>query len=244
MNAGRPGLRTVELVAAPSKRWRRGRLVGAIAASGAAHLLILLAFLSVSWRAPPPPVPQAIPIDLAAWPKAPAAAETAPSQPSSRATAPPTAVRPAAAPAAAAPLAAAELLATAAPGVSEGELAGARTAGAGGAGRPCDMVRRLQDDLQQDPLVRQAVGGFSGKAVLVWNGDWVWLPGEEGKGLPAVRQAIMWEIAFAPAPCRADPVRGLVVLQLTASDGAAARIALGASRWRWSDLLTPHPDAQ
>lgn len=136
------------------------------------------------------------------------------------------------------------------PSLSAAEVAGARTAGSGGgdgggsgAGDGgCDMVRRIEGALRKDPEVRaaaagahRAVGG-GGRAVVVWNGDWVLSPGQSGKGLAGVRQAIALEVAFAPEACRAEPMRGLVVLAL-AEGAEAPRLALGAGQWRWTDLL-------
>ncbi len=73
-------------------------------------------------------------------------------------------------------------------------------------------------------------------AIRVWNGDWVTHPGQEGKGLASVREAIMWEVAFAPEACRQQRVRGLIVVSL--DDGPASpRVVVGAGDWRWSDLL-------
>jgi hypothetical protein len=46
----------------------------------------------------------------------------------------------------------------------------------------------------------------------------------------------MWEIAFAPPACRAERMRGLVLISLTSSQGLP-RLAVGAGDWRWSDLL-------
>lgn len=143
------------------------------------------------------------------------------------------------------------------PGLSDAQLAGAITVGngmgvaagpgAGGGGEgngaaPCDMVRRLQDALGRDPDIRAAViretalAGPGARGVHVWNGDWVQSPSQEGKGLAGVRQAIALEIAFAPAACRAQSMRGLVVLSI--GDGPRpARLALGGGAWRWTDLL-------
>jgi hypothetical protein len=121
-----------------------------------------------------------------------------------------------------------------------GSGAGSGGAGAGGGGGPCDMAARIQSALRRDPLVRAAVLGAAGKATLVWNGDWVRSTGEDGKGLAIIREAILWEVGFAPAACRAQAVRGLVVLSLAGSAGPT-RLALGEGSWRWSDLLTPHP---
>ena len=125
------------------------------------------------------------------------------------------------------------------PALGEGDLAGAEVAGeraSGGGG--CGMAERLQAALRSDPLAREAVAGLGGQRLLVWDGDWTWVTGAEGKGLPAVRQALMWEVADAPAACRGEAVRGLVVLSVPASAGPV-RLALGAPSWRWSDLLIP-----
>lgn len=121
--------------------------------------------------------------------------------------------------------------------LEESELGGALTAGAGPSGRGCDMVRALQNALRKDRLVQAAVAeAHKGKAMLVWNGDWVKSRGQEGKGLAAVRQAITWEIAFSPEACRTEPVRGLVLISLNDGPGAA-RLALGGGQWRWSDMV-------
>jgi hypothetical protein len=120
--------------------------------------------------------------------------------------------------------------------LSEAQLAGAASAdgGGGGGGGECDMARRVQAALRKDPLVRASVHAASGRAIMVWNGDWVQAGAEDGKGLAAVREAITWEVAFAPLACRRERVRGLVLLSL--NDGSA-RLAVGAGEWRWSDLL-------
>lgn len=120
--------------------------------------------------------------------------------------------------------------------VSAAELAGAASAGGGGGGGPCDMASRVQSALRKDTIVRSAVASLAGKAIRVWNGDWVQSHGEDGKGLAAVREAVMWEIAFAPPACRSEPVRGLVVMSVDSPEGRV-RLALGAGQWRWSDLL-------
>lgn len=137
--------------------------------------------------------------------------------------------------------------------LGESDLAGATVAGAGGgvggsgggpgSGDGCDMVRRLQDALRKDPEVTAAVTlshralGAGGKAILVWNGEWLRSPGQAGKGLAGVRQAIAMEIAFAPEACRGQSMRGLVVIAF--NDRAdAPRLALGARQWRWTELLS------
>jgi hypothetical protein len=114
--------------------------------------------------------------------------------------------------------------------------------GSGASGGSCDMIRRLQDALRADPEVRAAVTRAhsampaAGRAILVWDGDWIQDPGQAGKGLAGVRQAIALEVAFAPRECRTQAMRGLAVIAF-AEGPAAPRLALGEASWRWSDLL-------
>lgn len=137
--------------------------------------------------------------------------------------------------------------------LSDARLAGAATADSGsgdgsregtgpgpgpGGGPGCDMVGRLQAALAADPEVRAAVAEAHradgrGRALLIWDGDWIQTPGQAGKGLAGVRQAIALEVAFAPEACRRQPMRGLVLIRFP--DGP--RVAFGAPRWRWSELL-------
>lgn len=126
---------------------------------------------------------------------------------------------------------------TAGTGVSlgEGELAGAVAADDGPTGGACDMARRVQSALRKDHIVLAAAAASAGQTLLVWNGDWVQGPGEEGKGLAAVREAIMWEVAFAPPECRTQAARGLILMSLSTSRGRL-RLAVGSDNWRWSDL--------
>jgi hypothetical protein len=124
--------------------------------------------------------------------------------------------------------------------VSDAELASAAGAGAGsgsGSGAGCDMAGWLQAKLRADPQVRAALAAaHPARPLRLWNGAWVPHPGQEGAGLARVREAIMWEVAFAPVACRTAPVHGLVVLAL--DDGPAPpRVVLGAAAWRWSDML-------
>jgi hypothetical protein len=122
--------------------------------------------------------------------------------------------------------------------LSDSQLAGAASVGegGGGGGGACDLGRAVQQALRRDPLVHTAVQGANrlGKAVMMWNGDWVRSGGQDGKGLSAVREAIMWEVAFAPEACRNERMRKPVLLSL--ADGNT-RFAIGSADWRWSDLL-------
>jgi len=124
--------------------------------------------------------------------------------------------------------------------LSASQLAGAAAAGeGGGGGGGCDLARAVQQALRRDPQVRSAVeeANRSGKAIMLWNGDWVRSGGQEGKGLSAAREAVMWEVGFAPQACRNQPMHGLVLLSL--ADGGT-RFAIGSGAWRWSDLLGVH----
>jgi len=120
--------------------------------------------------------------------------------------------------------------------MSESQLAGTTSVGEGGGGGGCDLARAVQRALRRDSLVRSAVEGANrlGKAVMMWNGDWVRSGGQDGKGLSAVREAIMWEVAFAPQSCRNERMHKPVLLSL--ADGST-RFAIGSGDWRWSDLL-------
>lgn len=211
---------------------------------------------------PPPPPPEApgdAPADggaaaspTPAEPTPPAPPRPAPPRPAPRAArvvAPPP---PDVSPLAAAVAAPVPVFAT----LSDAQLAGAATAGSGagggqgtgagsgsgpgsgGDGAGCDMIRRLQDALRADPEVRAAVAEAHradgrNRALLVWDGDWVQTPGQAGKGLAGVRQAISLEVAFAPEACRRQPMRGLVLLTFP----GGPRVAFGAGSWRWSEML-------
>lgn len=141
---------------------------------------------------------------------------------------------------------------TAGQGAGQGAGAGAGGGGSGGgsgsgvgggSGQGCDMVKRLQDALRNDARIVAAIGqayrasGASGRAILMWNGDWLRSPGEEGKGLAGVRQAIAVTVGFSSRACKAETVDGYVLLTLSDQPGAP-RVALGGGRWRWSDLLS------
>ncbi len=147
-------------------------------------------------------------------------------------------------------------------GLGEAELGGASVAGTGGgsgsgtgsgsgsgegagSGGPCDMIRRIQDALRADPDISRTAaeahstlgreGSGRRRALLMWNGDWLQSPGQAGKGLAGVRQAIALEIAFSPPACRRQSMRGYALISLGDAPDSA-RIALGAPSWRWSDL--------
>jgi hypothetical protein len=214
-------------------RGRRRLAVGALSAAG--HAAVVAALLTLGAPAPPPALepPQPLPVVLVAprRPPPPEPAKAAPPKPAVRRlpvhrTAPAPAVVPLVVAAGA----------ESAGAVSDAELAGAAAAGAG-PGEGCDMAGRLQAALGRDARIRAAVAqARAGRPVRVWDGAWVRHPGQDGAGLAAVREAIMWEVAFAPEACRRQPVRGLVLLTL--ADGPAPpRVVVGAGDWRWSDLL-------
>ncbi|MDP3855599.1 hypothetical protein [Phenylobacterium sp.] len=237
---------------------RRGPLVAALSVVG--HAVMLIVMFPFQPEPPRARAPEPMPVELVQAPRfeapkpepeppgppTPSPAEAAPA--AAPAPTPPTPVEPRprrtvfrqtpAPPPDVAPMPAGESLAGD-PGaeVSDGQLAGAATAGSGGGGGDCNMPRRLQAALRRDRLVQAAVAeAHRGKALMVWNGNWVRHRGQEGSGLAAVREAMMWEIGFAPEACRTERVRGLVLLSLSDGPGSA-RLVVGSSDWRWSDLL-------
>jgi hypothetical protein len=229
----------------PGDRWLAG--AASLAAHGAFLCLLLLSAKPPASSATAPPVL----VDLVAPPviQNPAPAQTP--TPTPTVSAAPAPANPARRPPAAKPRPAPSPAAARAadydsgahgvqPSLSDAELAGASAAGEGAPGGACDMARHVQNALRKDPMVRSAVAGASanGRALLVWNGDWVQSLGEDGKGLSAVREAIMWDVAFAPAACRAQAVRGLITMNL---GPGSPRLVLGQAEWRWSDLLHASP---
>jgi hypothetical protein len=234
-------------LAGPPGRRRRPLLAWAL--SAAAHLTV---FGAVLWpyAAAPPPQSEPIQVSLVEMPQPeappgppgppgpPAVAEVKPSVPQKP-------VR-SAAPRPAAPAPVPDENSKPAPDtfadvMSETEIAGAASAGeegagGGGGGGGCNTARAVQQALRRDPLVHTAVEDANrlGKAIMLWDGDWVRSGAQDGKGLSAVREAIMWEVAFAPEVCRNQPVHGTVLLSL--ADGRT-RFAIGSGDWRWADLL-------
>lgn len=113
---------------------------------------------------------------------------------------------------------------------------GGRGGGRGPGGR-CDMLGRLQASLRRDRMAQAAMTeAHRGRPILVWDGAWVRHPSQEGAGLASVREAILWEVGFAPEDCRQEQVQGTILISMSDQPGAA-RLVLGAGRWRWSDLL-------
>ena len=98
--------------------------------------------------------------------------------------------------------------------------------------REFHRARRI---LEQAVAQAQGIAG-AGRTPLVWNGRWVQTQGEEGEGLAGVRQAIALEVAFAPAACKTQRMRGMVLIAFSDARGGP-RVALGTGSWRWSDLL-------
>ena len=241
-------------------RWTPGGRLLVAVLSVAGHVLAILTLalartdapqlqepepISVALVEPPPPPPLPIPAPVKAAAVAPPA--PSPARLASVVARPRSILRPTlrpppeVEPLAASPVPGAALTAE----LGEAELAGATTAGSGsgsGGGGSCDMARLLQNALRRNPRFQAAVAGAhpdavaAGKAVLVWNGDWLRSPSQAGKGFAGVREVIILEVAFAPVACRTAPVHGLILLSLNDAPGAA-RLALGAREWRWSDLL-------
>ncbi len=211
--------------------------------SAAAHGLVLLALLSA--RPEPvkvfePPAMEVLMVDaprITPTPKPPAPSPTPTKPPPPRHVA-----RVAPLPPDVEPVPLAGDADTPTPGVelSDGQIAGAIGAGSGPGGRQCDMARWLQTALQKNPRVQSALASnpSRGKALMVWNGDWLRHPSQEGEGMAVIREAIMLEVMSSPAACRKEPMRGLFLIALNDAPGST-RVAVGADDWRWSDLLIP-----
>jgi hypothetical protein len=232
------------MTAGAARRRPRHRRWGLAAAlSLTAHLALLLAFLVT--RKPAPLAPEVQPMAVALVAPGPTEQPKGPATPAPPAAQPPPPkqlARPTKARPDVKPLPAGEGKSNdTGVELSEAQIAGAATAGGGGGGRPCDMARRLQAALRRDPRVQAAVAdaaSATGKPLFVWNGDWIRSSGQEGNGLAAVREAIMWEVGFAPEACRAEPMHGLLAMSLGDGPGAS-RLVLGAGDWHWKDLLRP-----
>lgn len=220
----------------------------ALTISLAGHALLLLALFWTPHAKPRPPGEDFVMVSVIAAPApapAPAAAARAKVKPAKKPV-----TKPVKAPVkpphkAPSPIAAKAPAAPTAPELSEAQLAAATTArsgpgsgsSAGAGGRACNMVQWLEAALRRDPEVQSAMAAaHRGRPVLVWDRRWIRSQGEDGEGLAIVREAMMVHIAFAPAACKADPVRGLVLISLNDTPGAP-RLALGAGDWRWTDLL-------
>lgn len=122
-------------------------------------------------------------------------------------------------------------------GASQVDGGGGGGGGGTGAGGGCNMARRLQTALRKDRMAQAAMAeAHRGKPILMWNGAWVRHPSQEGEGLASVREAILWEVGFAPEACRKEQVRGMIVLSMNDAPGSA-RLVVGSGQWRWSDLL-------
>lgn len=236
---------------------RRRLITGAL--STAAHAALLLALVSIRPAAsppapaeldpipvmlapPPPPEPPAPEPEPEPEKPKPAPPKKAPPAPKKEPPPPPRVVaRVKPAPPTVIPVPAAAKASYGFTEMSEGDVAGAATAESGGggtgAGAGCNMTRRLQTALRKDRLAQAAMSeAHRGKAILMWNGDWVRHPSQEGSGLASVREAILWEVGFAPEACRKEAVRGLVVISMNDAPGSA-RLVVGSGHWRWSDLL-------
>ncbi len=216
---------------APLPEAAPGRRLLAIILTGAAQLALFgVLFLPVQQRPQPKEPTPPLQVSLLPAPRPPAPAEGEENGLPAIARPPP--------PAISAPVFTIAAVPDSSDLLSDSQLAGAMRAGEGsnGGGGSCDMAEAVQQALRRDRLVADSMASAQrlGKAMLLWNGDWVRSGGEDGKGLSAVREAVMWEVGFAPRACREQPMHGLVVLSL--ADGRT-RFAIGAGAWRWSDLL-------
>jgi hypothetical protein len=245
-----------EDVAASRRRRRIGGWTAIVALSLVGHVAAVMVPLSartqtsepfdpepmaialVELPKPPPPPPPPPPVDAEApapTPAPPAPVNAKPLRNLARPTKAPAPLDVKPLPALDAPVA------FAAGELSDGQLASATAAGSGASsGGGCDVARRLQNALQKNPRVQAALVRTPGlgRGALVWNGDWIRNPTQDGAGLAVIREAIMMEVLSAPEACRREPMRGLYLISLTHA-GGGARVAVGTDDWRWADLLLP-----
>ena len=116
-------------------------------------------------------------------------------------------------------------------------------------GQACDLTQWLQTALQNNPQAQAALAQIPrparsvANAMMLWNGRWVQTPAAAG-GLQALRAAVLAGVASAPQACRAEVIRGPVLLTLADPAGSTV-LAIGSGEWRWDDLgaedLSPRP---
>lgn len=136
-----------------------------------------------------------------------------------------------------APVLTAAQVASAATAESGGGAGGGGEGSAGGGGKHCNMAQLLQQALRRDARVQNAIATSTGpRNMFVWNGDWLRSSGQDGKGLAALREAILWEVGFAPEACRKTTIHGLVSISLHDGPGSP-KVVLGQGNWRWQDIL-------
>ena len=131
---------------------------------------------------------------------------------------------------------------TAEPFNLDGDIANAVvTAASAASGQACDLTQWLQGALQANPQTQTALAQIPrparsvANAMMLWNGRWVATPAA-ATGLQTLRSAVLSGVASAPEACRAELIRGPVLLTLVDPTGSTV-LAVGSGEWRWNDLL-------
>ena len=117
-------------------------------------------------------------------------------------------------------------------------------ASAGAAGEACQLSLWLQQALQVDPQVQQALlriptpARSVANAIMIWDGAWVDPRARAAPGFADIRAALIAGIRAAPAACQAEVISGPEFVIL--GDGLATTIlVVGSGQWRWGDMLAP-----
>ena len=123
-------------------------------------------------------------------------------------------------------------------------IALAVAASAGAAGEACQLSLWLQQALQVDPQVQQALlriptpARSVANAIMIWDGAWVDPRARAAPGFADIRAALIAGIRAAPAACQAEVISGPEFVIL--GDGLATTIlVVGSGQWRWGDMLAP-----
>ncbi|CAN5714064.1 hypothetical protein BH11PSE1_BH11PSE1_05020 [soil metagenome] len=134
---------------------------------------------------------------------------------------------------------------TAEPFTLDGDIANAVVTAANAAsaasGQACDLTQWLQAALQANPQTQTALAQIPrparsvANAMMLWNGRWTPTLAA-ATGLQTLRSAVLSGVASAPEACRAELIRGPVLLTLVDSTGSTV-LAVGSGEWRWNDLL-------
>jgi hypothetical protein len=113
---------------------------------------------------------------------------------------------------------------------------------------PCHYAQVLQTALQGDDEVRRALALIPrasrsvANAIMVWNGQWVPVPGSGGDGsLAPVRAAIVNSLASTSAECLTRVNTGPLFVTIPGFPDTTV-LALGSGQWRASDLIAGGTD--
>jgi len=118
----------------------------------------------------------------------------------------------------------------------------AQAAQKAGFGTTCDVAATLaraftENALVRGELVRIGPGSRSvANAIMVWDGQWVDLPGEApADAVDTLRRAILEGVRAAPPECLAQEIAGPRFIAVNGS--RTTILVVGSGTWRWEQLL-------